>query len=92
MLTEGWEYKSKFVYLGIKIKKVMIKITEIPQQELVADQVISMLTSIEVDGETMQHILKNTNMEDQMLRQLLLQADTETLVQLIMERRELGNA
>ena len=70
----------------------MVKITEIPQKELVADQVISMLNSIEVDGETMQHILKNTNMEDQMLRQLLLQADTEVLVQLIMERRELRNA
>jgi hypothetical protein len=69
----------------------MLKITEIPQKELVADQVISMLNSIEVDGETMQHILKNTNMEDQMLRQLLLQADTEVLVQLIMERRELLN-
>jgi len=70
----------------------MVKITEIPQKELVADQVISMLNSIEVDGEMMQHILKNTNMEDQMLRQLLLQADTEVLVQLIMERRELCNA
>ena len=70
----------------------MLKITEIPQKELVADQVISMLNSIEVDGETMQHILKNTSMEDQMLRQLLLQADTEVLVQLIMERRELRNA
>ena len=70
----------------------MIKITEIPQKELVTDQVISMLTSIEVDGETMQHIIRQVHMEDQMLRQLLLQADTETLVQLIMERRELGNA
>jgi len=70
----------------------MLKITEIPQKELVADQVISMLNSIEVDGETMQHILKNTNMEDQMLKQLLLQADTEVLVQLVMERRELPNA
>lgn len=58
----------------------------------VVETVIDMLNHIEVDGETMQHILKNTNMEDQMLRQLLLQADTETLVQLIMERRELGNA
>jgi len=70
----------------------MLKITEIPQKELVADQVIGMLNSIEVDGETMQHILKNTNMEEQMLRQLLLQADTEVLVQLVMERRELPNA
>jgi hypothetical protein len=67
----------------------MIKITEIPQKELVADQVIGMLNSIEVDGETMQHILKNTNMEDQMLRQLLLQADSEVLFHLTMERRGL---
>ena len=58
----------------------------------VVETVIDMLNNIEVDGETMQHILCQVKMEDQMLRQLLLQADTETLVQLIMERRELGNA
>ena len=57
----------------------------------VVETVIDMLNNIEVDGETMQHILCQVMMEDQMLRQLLLQADTETLVQLIMERRELGN-
>ena len=57
----------------------------------VVETVIDMLNHIEVDGETMQHILCQVKMEDQMLRQLLLQADTETLVQLIMERRELGN-
>lgn len=58
----------------------------------VVETIIDMLNNIEVDGETMQHILCQVKMEDQMLRQLLLQADTETLVQLIMERRELGNA
>lgn len=70
----------------------MVTITRITQKEEVTDQVIGMLNDIDVDGETMQHILCQVKMEDQMLRQLLLQADTETLVQLIMERRELGNA
>jgi hypothetical protein len=55
----------------------------------VVETVIDMLNNIEVDGETMDFILEYTNMKDQMLRQLLLQADTEVLVQLIMERREL---
>ena len=57
-----------------------------------ATQIIDTLNHIQVDGETMEHIIRQVGMEDQMLRQLLLKADTETLVQLIMERRELGNA
>ena len=58
----------------------------------VVETVIDMLNHIEVDGETIEHIIRQVGMEDQMLRQLLLKADTETLVQLIMERRELVNA
>lgn len=58
----------------------------------VVETVTDMLNHIQVDGETMEHIIRQVGMEDQMLRQLLLKADTETLVQLIMERRELGNA
>ena len=58
----------------------------------VVETVTDMLNHIQVDGETMEHIIRQVGMEDQMLRQLLLKADTETLVQLIMERRELVNA
>ena len=58
----------------------------------VVETVTDMLNHIQVDGETMEHIIRQVGMEDQMLRQLLLKADTETLVQLIMERRELDNA
>ena len=58
----------------------------------VVETIIDMLNHIEVDGETMQHILKNTNMEDQMLRQLFLPADTEVLFHLIMERKGLDIA
>ena len=58
----------------------------------VVETVTDMLNHIQVDGETMEHIIRQVGMEEQMLRQLLLKADTETLVQLIMERRELDNA
>ena len=58
----------------------------------VVETVIDMLNNIEVDGETMDFILEYTNMKDQMLRQLFLQADSEVLFHLTMERRGLGNA
>lgn len=58
----------------------------------VVETVTDMLNHIQVDGETMEHIIRQVGMEEQILRQLLLKADTETLVQLIMERRELDNA
>jgi len=38
-------------------------------------QIIDMLRDIEVDGETMQYILKKVGMEDQMLKQLIGSAD-----------------
>ena len=40
---------------------------------------------MEVDGETMEFILKQVGMEEQMLRQLFLKSDTESLVGLFME-------
>lgn len=36
------------------------------------EEVISMLNHMDVDGETMQHILKETGMDHQMLKQLML--------------------
>ena len=37
-----------------------------------AEEIVSMLRHIKVDGETMQYIIKSVGMEDQMLRQLML--------------------
>ena len=54
----------------------------------VVETVIDMLNHIQVDGETMEHIIRQVGMEEQMLRQLLLKADTEMLDQLIMEINE----
>jgi hypothetical protein len=44
---------------------------------------------MDIDGETMEHILREVGMEDQMLKQLLLKADYETLIQLILEINEI---
>jgi hypothetical protein len=39
------------------------------------EEVISMLRHMEIDGETMQHIIESVGLEDQMTRQLMFLAD-----------------
>jgi hypothetical protein len=51
--------------------------------------IIEELKKIDVDGETMQYILKKTGMEDQMLRQLVMTLPLEQTEYLIEERKEL---
>jgi hypothetical protein len=43
-------------------------------------EIITMLRDIDVDGETMQYILKKVGMEDQMLKQLISTASGFSLV------------
>ena len=52
--------------------------------------IIQHLRTLDVDGETMQYILKETGMEWQMLRQLMLTMPIEQVEYLIEERKELG--
>ena len=52
--------------------------------------IIQELNKIEVDGETMQYILKETGMEWQMLRQLMLTLPIEQVEYLLEERKDLG--
>ncbi len=51
--------------------------------------IINQLNDIEVDGETMQYILKQVGMEWQMLRQLMLTMPLEQVEYLIEEREDL---
>ena len=51
--------------------------------------IIQELKSIEVDGETMEYIIKEVGMEYQMLRQLMLTLPIEEIENLIEERKEL---
>ena len=51
--------------------------------------VIQFLKEMDVDGETMQYILEQVGMEEQMLRQLVMQVGPEHLRDLIKEKVEL---
>ena len=55
----------------------------------IADQIILQLKQMEVDGETMQYIIEEVGMKDQMLRQLIMKANSEHLLDLIVEKQEI---
>jgi len=50
------------------------------------DQIIQQLKDIDVDGETMQYILEQVGMDDQMHRQLIMTKPTESTTELLKER------
>jgi hypothetical protein len=54
----------------------------------VVETIIDLLNHINVDGETMQYILENVGMEDQMLKQLMLKQSMERLEDLLEMRKE----
>jgi hypothetical protein len=53
------------------------------------EEIIDMLKYMDVDGETMEHILRETGMEWQMLRQLILKAPMEQVEYLVEEKKDL---
>lgn len=55
----------------------------------VVETVIDMLNHINVDGETMEYIIRQVGMQEQMLRQLSLKADVKDMLNLVIERAEL---
>jgi len=50
---------------------------------------IEILKAMDINGETMEQLIREVGMEDQMLRQLALKADVDILKQLIEEKEEL---
>ena len=63
---------------------------EITKDHHLVQTIINQLNDIEVDGETMQHILQQVGMEWQMLRQLMLTMPIEQVEYLMEEREDLG--
>ena len=59
-------------------------------QEIKTQAVIQQLKHMEVDGETMQHILKQVGMDEQMLRQLMMTMPMNQVEDLMEERKELN--
>lgn len=54
------------------------------------DQIIQQLKDIDVDGETMQHILEQVGMDDQMHRQLVMSKPIKSTKELLEEKEELN--
>ena len=54
-----------------------------------ADHIVEHLSAIEVDGETMQYIIDNLGLSNQMLRQLMIDADDSDVNKIIEERNSL---
>ena len=52
-------------------------------------KIIELCRNIEIDGETTEYILHAIGMEEQMLRQLVLNADWDKLNYLIEEKRDI---
>ena len=63
---------------------------EITKDHHLVQTIINQLNDIEVDGETMQHILQKVGMEWQILRQLMLTMPLEQVEYLIEERKDLN--
>ena len=59
-------------------------------QEIKTQAVIQQLKHMDVDGETMQYILKEVGMEWQMLRQLMLTAPMDHVEYLFEEKKDLN--
>jgi hypothetical protein len=55
-------------------------------------EIISMLKEIDIDGETMQYILRHIGMEEQMLRQLVLTSPYTDTSDLLEEKVRLSDA
>ena len=53
---------------------------------MTAEEIISKLKEMDVDGETMQYIIESVGMKDQMLRQLVMTADIDDVEELLEEK------
>jgi hypothetical protein len=66
--------------------------TAIMQSNIVHERVmriIDQLKEVDVDGETMQYIIEQVGMQEQMLRQLVLTSDAIELLELVKEKANL---
>jgi hypothetical protein len=88
-----WLPHLYFVYSGISIIKTIKVMTSQMQEsnynELMINDIINKLRIIEVDGETMQYILEEVGMEDQMLRQLVMSQPIGEVNYIYEERKQL---
>ena len=88
--TQGYDY-ARYV---IRLKDLVVLEKEETMQMKahpgMVEEIIGMLKHMEVDGETMEHIIRSVGMEEQMLRQLIMtHTPYHQIEDLISERRQL---
>jgi len=62
------------------------------KKESTVQLAIDLLKSIDIDGETMQHVIESVGMQDQMLRQLVLSAGAGKVNELLTEKTDIDNS
>lgn len=89
--SNGGYYLEKFKE---KFEKPMppTELCKTPQTHEFVKDIIAKLKVIDVDGETMQYILQQVGMEDQMLRQLVMSSPESDTKDLLEEKRELNKS
>lgn len=88
--TQGYNY-ARYV---IQLKDLVVLEKAEPEADTMlmkghpgmVEEIIEMLKHMEVDGETMEHILDQTGMKDQMLRQLIMTMPYEQIESLTREK------
>ena len=76
-----------FLFHIFRYNKIKVMTIQMRKNPGVVETVIDMLNHIEVDGETMEYIIRKVGMEDQMLRQLFLKASKDVLWDLTVEKK-----
>ena len=80
----SWDEKGYFKSYFIQEETILMR-----SHPGMVEEVISMLRHMDIDGETMQHIIESVGLEDQMTRQLVMISDINYLNDLIEEKNTL---
>jgi hypothetical protein len=82
VLTINWDMSGR----SMKSYSVEAETSLMKSHPGMVEDIISMLKHMDVDGDTMQYILKNVAMEEQMLNQLAMSQPMETVINAYGER------
>jgi hypothetical protein len=87
--TQGYDYARYVIQLKDLVVLEKEETMQMKAHPGMVEEIIGMLKHMEVDGETMEHIIRSVGMEEQMLRQLFLGAKKEMLWDLTLEKKQL---
>jgi hypothetical protein len=84
--TQGYDYARYVIQLKDLVVLEKGDTMQMKSHPGMVEEIIGMLKHMDVDGETMEHIIRSVGMEEQMLRQLFLTGDNRFVNDLIGER------